>query len=65
MTVRKSLEGGDFPLADLNGDQFLFVKLEEVPEILTVRIASDSRKDGPSIWLNETTVTPGEAVMGG
>ena len=61
----KVIGGRDFPLADLNGDQFLFVKLEEVPEILTVRIASDSRKDGPSIWLNETTVTPGEAVMDG
>ena len=57
--------GQDFPLADLNGDQFLFVKLEEVPEILTVRIACDSRKDGPSIWLNETTVTPGTAVING
>lgn len=61
----KVIGGRDFPLADLNRDQFLFVKLEEVPEILTVRIASDSRKDGPSIWLNETTVTPGEAVMDG
>ncbi|MCD8362393.1 MAG: DUF2142 domain-containing protein [Lachnospiraceae bacterium] len=61
-----TLTGGrDFPLEDLTEDQFLFVGLDYAPSVLTVRMSCDAEAEGPSVWLNETTVTPGSAVMDG
>ncbi len=57
--------GQDFPLEELDSDRFLFVYLDHSPEELTVRISCDARREGPSVWLNETTVTPGQASMNG
>ncbi len=57
--------GQDFPLEELDSDRFLFVHLDHSPEELTVRISCDARREGPSVWLNETTVTPGQASMNG
>ncbi len=58
----KLIGGKDYALSELKEDQFLFVKLDDAPERLTVRIACDAREAGPSVWLNETTRTPGTAV---
>ena len=33
--------------------------------MLTVQIWTDAEKEGPSLWLNETTVTPGRAILNG
>ncbi|MCC8163132.1 MAG: DUF2142 domain-containing protein [Lachnospiraceae bacterium] len=61
-----TLTGGrDFSLEDLTEDQFLFVGLDYAPSVLTVRMSCDAEAEGPSVWLNETTVTPGSAVMDG
>ncbi len=57
--------GRDFPLGELTEDQFLFVTFDYVPSALTVRMTCDAETEGPSVWLNETTVTPGSAVMDG
>lgn len=57
--------GREFALEELTEDQFLFVELEPVPSKLLVRITCDARAQGPSVWFNETTVTPGEASMDG
>ena len=53
------------PLADMEADQFLFVKFSRCPKTLTVRISSDAPEAGPSVWLNEVTVNPGTAQMDG
>ena len=50
--------GQDFPLEDLDEDRFLFISLDHSPEELTVRMTCDARRKGPSVWLNETTITP-------
>jgi len=52
----------EFALRDLEEDQFLFVKLERTPKTLKVQIETDALENGPSIWLNETTKTPGSAI---
>ncbi|MBS6396813.1 MAG: DUF2142 domain-containing protein [Clostridiales bacterium] len=62
--------GQDFELKELTEDQFLFVKLpfaelDELPDTVRIRMTCDAKEKGPSIWLNETTVTPGEAVYDG
>ena len=57
--------GQEFPLADLEEDQFLFISLDYAPEQLKVQILCDAKEAGPSIWLNETTVTPGTAYFNG
>lgn len=57
--------GQDFPLEDLNEDRFLFISLDRSPEELTVRMTCDARRKGPSVWLNETTITPGHASVNG
>lgn len=62
--------GQEFALKDLTGDQFLFIPLtfqepEQIPEQITVRICSDAPDVGPSVWLNETTVTSGTASLDG
>lgn len=62
----ETLVGGrEFPLAELEEDQFLFVPLDYTPEQLSVQILCDAKEEGPSIWLNETTVTPGKAYLDG
>lgn len=55
----------EFALEELTADQFLFVELESVPSKLLVRITCDAGAQGPSVWLNETTMTPGDASMDG
>lgn len=61
-----SLIGGrEYALEELTEDQFLFVNLESAPETLLVRVICDASLAGPSVWLNETTVTPGSAFMDG
>lgn len=57
--------GQDFPLEDLDEDRFLFISLDHSPEELTVRMTCDARRKGPSVWLNETTITPGHASVNG
>ena len=57
--------GQDFPLEDLDEDRFLFISLAHSPEELTVRMTCDARRKGPSVWLNETTITPGHASVNG
>lgn len=62
--------GREFALKELTEDQFLFVPLsfaesEQVPSVITVRIFCDAKEEGPSIWLNETTATPGSAYLDG
>lgn len=62
--------GQEFALKELTEDQFLFIpltfqELEQIPEQITIRICSDAPDMGPSIWLNETTVTPGTAALDG
>ena len=60
-----------YDLEELTEDQFLFVPMdlepqaEEEPPVLTVQITSDAEAEGPSLWLNETTVTPGRAAFDG
>lgn len=60
-----------YDLEELTEDQFLFVPLsldqkeEEALPVLTVQIWTDAEKEGPSLWLNETTVTPGRAILNG
>lgn len=57
--------GRDFLLSEIGEVQFLSVKLDTSPEELRVRISSDAVGRGPSLWLNENTVTPGEAYLDG
>ncbi|MCD8248287.1 MAG: DUF2142 domain-containing protein [Lachnospiraceae bacterium] len=57
--------GREFPLEELTEDQFLFVDLDYAPSILSVRMSCDADEEGPSVWLNETTVTPGSAQIDG
>ncbi len=57
--------GKDFPLEELTEDQFLFVGLDYAPSVLSVRMSCDAEAEGPSVWFNETTVTPGSAAMDG
>lgn len=57
--------GREFALEELTEDQFLFVDLDTVPETLLVRVTCDTVSAGPSVWLNETAVTPGSASMDG
>lgn len=62
--------GKEFDLKELKEDQFLFIplpfeELDSIPSILTVRIFCDAEEEGPSVWMNETTVTPGSAVLDG
>lgn len=62
--------GREFALKELTEDQFLFIPLsfeepEQTPSAITVRMFCDSLEEGPSVWLNETTVTPGSAVLDG
>lgn len=57
-------------LREMEGDQFVFVptpleRAEGTASNLTVRIWCDRETDGPSVWFNETTVTPGEAYLDG
>lgn len=56
--------GKEYALSELEEDQFLFIPLDYVPERLTVQMLCDG-ETGPTVWLNETTVTPGEAYMNG
>lgn len=62
--------GQEFPLKDMEENQFFFIdlpltKMEERPEQIQIRIYSDAQNAGPSVWLNETTVTPGSASVDG
>ncbi len=62
------LEDKSFPLKDLTEDQFLFLPLGEAAraaDTLTVHLYSDALSQGPSVWLNETTITPGGASFDG
>lgn len=53
-------------LSKMEGDQFLFVPLsEDGIEGLKVRISCNAKEKGPSVWLNETTLTPGEGFLDG
>lgn len=57
-------------LSKMEEDQFCFVPIswgeeDQEPQILTVRIWCDADKIGPSLWLNETTVTPGDGYWEG
>ncbi|MDO4261767.1 MAG: DUF2142 domain-containing protein [Eubacteriales bacterium] len=55
----------DMELAGLTEDQFVFVDFSPCPGTLTVRIRCDAVGQGPSVWLNETTVTAGQAYLDG
>lgn len=55
----------EYKLEDLTGDGFLFVPLDWSPEQMKVLIRCDAKKEGPAIWLNETTRTPGDASFDG
>ncbi len=62
--------GQEFPLQDMQALHFLSMdlsleELEKKPEMLTIQISSNAQEQGPSIWLNETTVTPGAATLDG
>ena len=62
--------GQEFPLKDMQALHFLSIdlsleELEKKPEMLTVQISSNAQEKGPSVWFNETTVTPGTAVLDG
>lgn len=62
------LEEKAFPLKDVTEDQFLFLPLGETARAadrLTIHLYSDASSMGPSVWLNETTVTPGSASFDG
>ena len=53
-------------LSKMEGDQFLFVPLsEDGIEGLKVRISCNAKEKGPSVWFNETTLTPGEGFLDG
>lgn len=57
--------GKEFPLKELTEDGFLFAGFDYTPEVLTVRMTCDAAEEGPSVWLNETTATPGSASIDG
>lgn len=62
--------GKEFALRELTEDQFLFIplsfrELKQIPASVTIRILCDAADNGPSIWLNETTATPGSASLDG
>lgn len=62
--------GQEFLLRDMEEDQFFFIDLpldemDDRPGQIQIRIYSDALQEGPSVWLNETTVTPGSAAMDG
>ena len=62
--------GKEFELQEMESDQFLFTPLrfeaqKQIPSVITVRIFSDAETQGPSVWLNETTITPGSASLDG
>lgn len=62
--------GKDFELEELTEDEFLFIplsfeELQKAPSMVTVRMFCDAKEEGPSVWLNETTVTPGSASLDG
>lgn len=77
MLWMEALEGdvvigeSEIALRQMEEDQFGFVpvvfgdKEEEESLPLTVRIWCDVVGAGPSVWLNETTVTPGEGFLDG
>lgn len=60
----------EYALEELTEDRFLFLpldfeQLEQMPEEIVVKIFSDAEEEGPAVWLNENTVTPGSAVLNG
>lgn len=55
----------EFALEELTEDQFLFTELERAPKKLRVRMECRDTEEGPSIWFNETTMTPGRAAVDG
>jgi len=62
--------GKEFELREMETDQFLFIPFQleaqkQMPSVITVRIFSDAETQGPSVWLNETTITPGSAALDG
>jgi len=57
--------GREYALKELTEDQFLFVELDYAPQKLLVCMACDAKAQGPSVWLNETTATPGAAFLDG
>lgn len=60
------IAGKDFALSDLEGSQFWFLDFETVPQdFIKIQISSDAMERGPSIWLNETTKTAGDAFFNG
>lgn len=59
--------GQEFSLKEMERLHFLSIHLplEDTPEELTIRISTNAQKAGPSVWFNETTVTPGTATLDG
>ncbi|MBR5509662.1 MAG: DUF2142 domain-containing protein [Lachnospiraceae bacterium] len=62
--------GQEFLLKDMQSLHFLSIdlpmeELERKPERLTIQIRSNAQGKGPSVWFNETTLTPGTAILDG
>lgn len=68
---REVLIGGqEYALEEISDNQFLSVPVsfeepDRIPEKLKVCIYSDAVEEGPCVWLNETTQTPGSASVDG
>lgn len=62
------ISGKEFALSDLETDQFLFIDFDIVFKTalsMKIQISSDAKENGPSVWLNETTKTAGNAFLDG